>query len=218
MPNSVPSENLAAIILSGGNSVRMGFDKSQLKLGDGTTFMEQIIRTLQPQVGCIVVVQNQDRKIKSNPQVIVTSDRQPNLGPMEGIASGLSVLPEQVELAFVTSCDVPLIRAEVIDQLFNSLEDYDGVTPVDGDRIYGLTAIYRKSVLSTLDTLIEQRMLKVSQLCDHLRIRQVPIELIRAVDPFLESLTNVNSLSDYEKLAANLNFEVDQNWIEEISR
>lgn len=208
MSDSVPSEKLAAVILCGGNSVRMGFDKSQLKLGDGRTFLDQIIATLKPHVDCVVVVQNSTREIAKDPKVKVVSDRQLDCGPMEGIASGISALPPHVEFAFITSCDVPLIRAEVVAQLADSLGDHDGITPVDGDRVYGLTAIYRKSILPTLDSLIEQRMLKVSRLCDHLRIRQVPIELIRAVDPFLESLTNINTWSDYERLAANLNFEV----------
>lgn len=186
----------------------MGFDKSQLKLGDGTTFLDQIIATLRPHVERVVVVQNNDRPLATDSKLIVVSDRQSNCGPMEGIASGIAALPPHVDFAFVTSCDVPLIRAEVVTQLAENLGDHDGITPVDGDRVYGLTAIYRTSVLPKLDSLIEQRMLKVSRLCDHLRIRQVPIELIRAVDPFLESLTNINTWEDYQRLAANLNFEV----------
>jgi molybdopterin-guanine dinucleotide biosynthesis protein A len=209
MSTSVPSENIAAIILCGGNSVRMGFDKSMLPLGDGQTFLDNIVFTLKGHVNTIVAVCNQDRPAPSDPEIICVCDRQPNLGPMEGIASGLSALPNHIQAAFVTSCDVPLIRPEVIGQLATALNDFDGVTPIDGERVYGLTAIYRKSVLPTLDQLIFEKMLKVADLAQHLHIRQVSIDLIRAVDPLLESLTNVNSLQDYQKLAKQLGFELD---------
>lgn len=209
MSSSVPSEKLAAIILCGGNSVRMGFDKSQLLLGDGQTFLEQIVSTLKPHVGSVIVVHNAQLQILDNPEVICVTDRRPDCGPMEGIATGLAAMPDEAELGFVTSCDVPLIRPEVALQLLDLLGDNEGVTPVDGKRIFGLTAIYRKSILPALESLIESKMLKVSNLCQHLRIRQVPIELIRAVDPFLESLNNINRYSDYEQLANQLGFEID---------
>ncbi len=209
MSASVPTEKLAAIILCGGNSLRMGFDKSQLTLGDGRTFLEQIVLTITPHVGRVVVVRNVKGQDSLGQEVITVSDRRPDCGPMEGIASGLAALPDEIDFAFVTSCDVPLIRPAVMLQLVELLEDFEGVTPVDGERTYGLTAIYRKSVLPILERLIENRMLKVSALSNHLKIRQIPLELVRAIDPTLESLKNINWFSDYEKLAAQLGFSID---------
>ena len=43
------------------------------------------------------------------PDVIVTCDENEGRGPLEGLRAGLKALPEDVDAAYVTSCDVPLL-------------------------------------------------------------------------------------------------------------
>lgn len=208
MLKTIPVESLAAIILCGGKSSRIGFDKSQLVLGNGVTFLDQIVSSVAKVVKTVVVVSNSDQMLNERAGVLIAKDRHPERGPMEGIASGLAALPDFVDAAFVTSCDVPLLRAEIIPILLGQLDGHDGVTPVNGNRVYGLTAIYRKSILSTLNDLIQAKRLKVASLAEHVNVKSVPLDLLREVDPELQSLTNVNSLEDYRQLAKNLGFKI----------
>lgn len=213
MSNSVPKA-LAAIVLCGGKSTRMGFDKSQLVFGNGkqqTTFLTRIVSAIADQVQEIVVVcdashTQQHSELPEN--VIVTHDRVLGRGPLEGIAAGLAAMSANIEAAFVTSCDVPGIRGAIIPQLAAELGDYEAIVPVDRSRIYGLTAIYRRTVLAKLDELIARDQLRVSEIIQHIHAKEVSIDLLQSVDPALNSLANINTLDDYKTLAKRVGFPV----------
>lgn len=216
MSNAIPAEQLAAIILCGGRNKRMGFPKSRLPLNRGETFLSRIVRSLQDHVGTVVVVNPFGSPPEHQERVQFTQDRRPDCGPMEGISSGLNAVRDQFSAAFVTSCDVPLIRPEIIHHLAQQLGQYDGVTLVDGQRVYGLTALYRTSIQPTLDQLIQDNELKISNLSQHLQLRQIPVDSIRSMDPDLESLTNINSPEDYRQLADKLGFDIPEELMEQL--
>ena len=192
----------------------MGFDKSQLVFGDGSqqaTFLTRIVFELSQQVQTVIVVcdSNHLQQPAGLPDnVIVTRDRNSNCGPLEGVAAGLAALPNDIEAAFVTSCDVPGIRADIVPLLAAQLRDYDAVVPVGESRVYGLTAIYRRSIVPKLDELIEGGQLRVCEIIQHINANQVPLDLLRTVDPQLDSLANINTLSDYRALAERVGFEI----------
>ena len=80
--------------------------------------------------------------------------------------------------------------------------------PVDDARVYGLTAIYRRRILPKLDELIQRGQLKVSEIPYHIRANQIPLDLMRTVDPKLDSLANINTLADYRALAERIGFQI----------
>lgn len=207
-------DSLAAIVLCGGKSSRMGYDKSQLVFGDAnqqSTFLSRIVSAINENVEKVIVVcdANHRQQPAGLPDdVIVTCDRTPDCGPLEGIAAGLAALPSEIESAFVTSCDVPGICADIIPLLAAQLGDHDAVIPVDDARVYGLTAIYRRRILPKLDELIQRGQLKVSEIPYHIRANQIPLDLMRTVDPKLDSLANINTLADYRALAERIGFQI----------
>ena len=199
------------VILAGGQGTRMGLDKSQLVLGN-QTFLERIIESAQQVTRHVVVVgaHGQVRPSRMNGlsqssqhAVIWASDQQPDCGPMEGIRVGLKMLSDTCSSAFVTSCDVPLLRPELITHLKSMMQkvgDVDGVVPQRGDRVYGMTAVYRTRVHHYICQLIRERRLKVSLLAECFNCINVSIDSLKSVDPELDSVTNVNSVEDYLNL------------------
>src|SRR6476620_8987933 len=103
------SGHLAAIILCGGQSRRMGYSKAWLPFGD-ETMLQRVVRLADTAVETIVVVQAAGQNLPALPErTIIATDANPERGPLEGLLAGLKALPPGVDAAFVTSCDVPLL-------------------------------------------------------------------------------------------------------------
>src|SRR3954463_14928404 len=102
-------ESCGGVVLAGGKSTRMGTSKALLPFGP-ETMLQRVVRLLEDVVSPIVVVAAADQMLPQLPaHVIITRDEQDARGPLEGLRTGLKALPEQVEAAYVTGCDVPLL-------------------------------------------------------------------------------------------------------------
>lgn len=182
----------------------MGQEKYRLSFA-GETLLQRICRIVQPEVSRILVVAAVDQEIpqlESNIQVL--QDDIPDAGPLAGIAQALTYLQTSRDspvAAFVTSCDVPLLKPELIRLLRNQLtEEFDAVVVRDSHFAYPLCAIYRSTAAVTAVRLITSGQHRATGLSENLRTRWVPLELIRTVDQNLESLLNCNTPEDYEKV------------------
>ena len=198
----IKNEQLAGIVLCGGGSRRMGQAKYQLQF-HGETLLQRICRIVQPEVSQILIVAAEDQEIpQSGNQTKVLRDEIPDAGPLAGISQALTFLQSSAAspvAAFVTSCDVPLLKPEVISLLRHQLtEQYDAVAVRDTDFIYPLCAIYRTTAATTAAHLIASGERRAVALSENLRTYWVPLDTIRTVDPELESLMNLNTPADVE--------------------
>ena len=204
MPNQLP-RTLGAVLLAGGRSSRMGQNKALLQW-QGKSFLENITERLSQVVDHIVVVGNDRQNAMQLPLVSLNSvawakDEQEDAGPLEGIRVGLRELVPKCNLAFVTSCDVPLLKPAIVTKLLDALGDQHSIVPVDRNgRVYGMSAIYDTRFHHELASLIKARQLRVSELAKHLGSRTIDLEYFRDVDPQLDSFRNINSISDYEQM------------------
>jgi len=185
----------------------MGIDKSRLVFR-GKTFLEQVITQVSQICAPVVVVGDIDFSLHAlPPNVLLDCDKDPNKGPLEGIRVGLERLSSQVEFAFVTSCDVPLLHPDLVRYLYGKIEGANAVVPVDGDRVFGMTAIYRTELHTEIGKRIAANQLRVSELANALNAIQTGMEAIRLIDPDLDSMTNINSKGDYIRLLDRFNLK-----------
>lgn len=221
MTNSDAPFEIAAIVLCGGESSRMGFDKFRLPLGD-RTFLECVVEKLAMVIDGPIIAAASERtfaevcKIKdliNEERFQVVVDQRNDSGPLEGIRVGLQAAGTVAQWAFVTSCDVPLICPQVLGVLQAALEETETETeietpkietpkieaamPASPERIFGMTAIYRCDVASKVAGLIQRRQLRVSGLATELNTKRISLEEIRKADPKLDSMKNLNSPQDY---------------------
>lgn len=212
MTNSDAPFKLAAIVLCGGESSRMGFDKFRLPLGD-RTFLECVVEKLAMVIDGPIIAAASERtfaevcKIKdliNEERFQVVVDQRNDSGPLEGIRVGLQAAGTVAQWAFVTSCDVPLICPQVLGVLQAALEEteietpkIEAAMPASPERIFGMTAIYRCDVASKVAGLIQRRQLRVSGLATELNTKRISLEEIRKADPKLDSMKNLNSPQDY---------------------
>jgi molybdopterin-guanine dinucleotide biosynthesis protein A len=179
----------------------MGRDKASLPFGD-ETMLQRVVRLLSTvvPVGRIVVVGAQDQVLPAlPPEVTVARDHHSARGPLEGLAAGLRAMPRDVDAVYATSCDVPLLQPAFVEYLFGQLGDHNIAVPIDGEFHHPLAAVYRPSVLKTVEELLATDRLRPRFLFDEVATREIPVDLLRAVDPDLRTLANLNHLEEYEQ-------------------
>lgn len=192
-----------AIVLAGGRSSRMGRPKADLPLG-GEPFLSRVVAALVPVVGAthIVAVRAADQLLPPLPAgVMVAVDAAPGRGPLEGFAAGLLALPADCDALFLAACDAPLLRPEVVRLLFARLDaGATAAVPEALGRRHPLCAAYRASVRAAVAEALAAGELGMGQMLARVAVTYVGEEELRAADPDLASLRNVNTPEDYAEL------------------
>ena len=191
--------NTGGIVLCGGKSTRMGVPKAGLMFGD-ETMLQRVVRLLGTVVSPIVVVAARDQSLPELPaDIILTRDEQEARGPLEGLRAGLKALPESIDAAYVTSCDVPLLVPGFVRLMIDLLGDHDiAVIDIDGFA-HPLSAVYRRTILPHVEALLSDGRLRPAFLFDALRTRRVRPSEVASVDPDLLTLRNLNTPEDYRE-------------------
>jgi molybdopterin-guanine dinucleotide biosynthesis protein A len=175
----------------------MGSPKALLPFG-AETMLQRVVRLLATVVSPIVIVAAPQQSLPDLPaDAIVTRDEQEGRGPLEGLRAGLKALPVASEIAYVTSCDVPLLVPGFVRHMIDLAADHDiAVMEIDGFP-HPLSAVYRRDTLPHVEALLAQDRLRPVFLFDMVRTRRVqPSEMI-SVDPGLTTLRNLNTREDY---------------------
>jgi molybdopterin-guanine dinucleotide biosynthesis protein A len=175
----------------------MGFPKALLAFG-AETMLQRVVRLLGTIVSPIVVVAAPEQSLPALPvSVTVTHDQQEGRGPLEGLRAGLKALPSAVDIAYVTSCDVPLLVPGVVGRMIELLGDHDiAVMEIDGFP-HPLSAVYRRSTLPHVEALLAANRLRPVFLYEAVRTRRVQPAEVASVDPQLLTLRNLNNRGDY---------------------
>ncbi len=195
----------------------MGVDKSALLIDDTTTFLNRIVQRASDLTDKLVIAVGhnaakfyQDRygNCPEFRNVIWAEDSVANQGPMEGIHQGLKTLElnfPQCQHAFVTSCDVPALNGGLILALLEEIGAHDAITPIDGKRVYGMTAVYRCSVWAAAARNVAEKQLRVSMLADSVNATSVDLNDLKTIDPQLTSFENINTPDDYFAFLKKMN-------------
>lgn len=202
--------SFGGIVLCGGKSSRMGRPKMSLPLGP-ELMLERVVRILSEVVSPIVVVAAAGQEVPQLPaDVMLARDEQEGLGPLAGLAVGLSALRPLAEAAYVSSCDVPLLKPAFVRHLIGLLESHDLVMPRDGKYHHPLAGVYRTELADRVGAMVAAGRLRPVFLIDECGAREVDVEELRGVDPRLDSLRNVNTPEDYEQVCRSLDLEADE--------
>ena len=192
---------VGGVVLCGGKSTRMESSKALLPFGP-ETMLQRVVRLLSEVVSPIVIVAALDQDLPPLPAgVIVARDENEGRGPLEGLRAGLKALPNTVDAAYVTSCDVPLLETGFVRQMIDLASDYDiAVMEIDGFT-HPLSAVYRRATLPSVEDLLANNRLRPVFLFDAAKTRRVKPEEMTS-DPDLRTLRNLNTREDYERALA----------------
>src|SRR5215470_5813664 len=114
---------VAGIVLCGGQSQRMGRPKAWLPFA-GEIMLPRVVRLLREVVEPVVVVAAPGQDVPPLPaEVAMVRDEEQGRGPLQGLAAGLASLRGKADAAFLSSCDVPLLRPAFVLRLVELLGD-----------------------------------------------------------------------------------------------
>lgn len=102
-----------AVILAGGKSSRMNYYPKSHLPWQGGSFLSALSSQLTHFSRCVVSVDRKDRFENIGETV---EDRYADCGPLSGIYSSLEAADTQ--LVFITACDTPLLKSELVEYLF----------------------------------------------------------------------------------------------------
>ena len=181
---------LAAVVLAGGASRRMGRDKATMPHPRGATMVEHAVAAVSRRCAPVFVMAAPGQALPDLGEARVLRDEARGVGPLLATGRGLRAAAEAgLERAFVCAVDMPELSDEVIDQLAG----YDGVDivlPWDG-RDHYLAGIYRTGLADHIDGLITSGQRAMRALTDSVLTQRVVLEPGPA-------LANVNSEADLE--------------------
>ena len=191
---------MTAIILAGGKSRRMGFNKAFLKYGD-KTFIEYQIAKLTKIFDEILLSANEPC-IYANLNLPIVSDILPEKGPLSGICAGL--IRAASSYAFVIACDMPFINEKVILYLKGLIDNYDVVVPQTSRGLEPMHAFYSKNCIQPMYRCLEQGKLRIIDFFSEVKVRIVDEKELKGLDVSIQSLINLNTPEEYKKYCNDL--------------
>lgn len=203
MPTRSHPRFRTAAILAGGESVRMGFDKQTMHLGD-VSALDAILRRLRGMFEDIVVVSSRPDLYVGRDDVRVIGDVFAGAGPMGGVHAALRAA--QSEYVFVTGCDMPEPSAPFIARMEHLLDAESAKGPVAGavvcrtsGHLEPLHAFYHRDLVDPMAEALRAGHRGLADFCRAHPMLEVPEAAARAVDPELRMFRNIN---DFSELAA----------------
>lgn len=187
-----------AVILCGGKSSRMGFDKSLIEI-KGKLLIEIVCEKLEKIFDEIILVTENREKFKHLKYKVV-EDIERNYGPAGGIYTGLKY--SESKYAFFLACDMPKINTDFIKYLMETLEeeDYEGLMCKHNNWIEPLYAFYSKDLIRNFQKGIEENNLVLYDIIRNSNIKYIAEETARKYSENLDMFTNLNYIKDLEIL------------------
>jgi molybdopterin-guanine dinucleotide biosynthesis protein A len=189
-------QTIQGFILAGGESRRMGTDKSRLVL-DGESFLDIIASKLATVTENIVVVGDPAKYSTSLPHV---PDIFPKWGALGGVHAALASC--NAEWCLIVACDFPFVTSELFARLASLRQDFEAVAPIQSDGIpQPLCALYQtKPCLECAERLINSGERKPVALLQFVRTRWVPFAQIKDLTGAGRFFDNINTREDYDRI------------------
>lgn len=201
----------SAIILAGGKSSRMGFDKQKVHIG-GISMVNYIAKQLEEVFDHIIIVSNKPEYYSPTKYQIV-EDNYKDKGPMGGIQAGLS--NGRSEYVYVLAGDMPLVSSGYIKWMMKQInnqialsgeETYSCITKIDG-QLEPFNGFYHRKCLGDIQECIMLDHLKITRLLEErdclILSESVAVKFSPALDMFM-NLNTIDKLNNCGKLKESI--------------
>jgi molybdopterin-guanine dinucleotide biosynthesis protein A len=192
---------IAAFVLAGGESSRMGRDKALMNL-NGAPLVVGAVRLAASIAPGAAVIGAAERLAGLG--LTVLPDDYPGAGPLGGIATALRSTAAPWNL--ILACDLPYLTKLWLEYLYNRAlaSRLDVVLPMNDRGAEPLCAVYHKRCEPQIRAAIERGTRKVTDGLAGLRIETIEPAEWKAFDSDGLLFKNMNSPADYEEARARL--------------
>ena len=185
-------EDCTAIVMAGGQSLRMGCDKATLLLGE-QTLLQRAIGVVQPIFGELRVSVRERRPDLDWPQIC---DEHQDAGPLAGLCAALA--QAKTPWIFALATDMPFAEPALIELLAQQRAGFEAVVPVVGGHPQPLAAFYSASCLAVIRVLLAadggRRSLRAA--LERLNVCYVDESQLLIADPELRSFFDLDTPQD----------------------
>jgi molybdenum cofactor guanylyltransferase len=185
------------VILAGGKNSRLpGKKKTFQKIGD-LTILETICDLFSNLFKEIIIVVNEPQEFAGLNMSIVT-DIIPLKCALAGLHAGLFY--SSYPYAYVTACDTPFVRQSVVEYIVGQIDSsYDVAIPRTDDGLEPLSAVYSKDCLPLIENNLEKNIVMIKKFFRKKRVKEIPVEQLRRLDPDMQFIFNINTPEDLKK-------------------
>jgi molybdopterin-guanine dinucleotide biosynthesis protein A len=188
----------SCIILAGGKSLRLGYDKVLEKVGD-RSLLEQVISRIDSFSREIIIVTAEERtfpQLASHPKLKIVSDIFPGKGSLGGIYTGLVTSDSFYNL--VIAADMPFLNQPLLRYMIEVSDGFDFVLPRINNLFEPLHAVYSKNCVAPIEFILKQGRKVIIELFNFVKVRYVEAEEVDRFDPQHLSFFNINTQEDLE--------------------
>ncbi len=169
----IGDSKITGVILAGGKSSRMGFNKADAEV-NGETMLKIMIEKLR-EVTPNIIVSSGSISYPNIPWLQIP-DEFPQNGPMGGIYSVLKASTSSLNL--IVSCDIPLVSVSLLKYIVSEAKENGALLTVPVDCTGSpqmLCAVYHKDILPVLKQQIDLNQLKMRSLLDLVSVEYINI-------------------------------------------
>lgn len=192
---------MIGVILAGGKSQRMGFDKQLLEIQEERLLKKQI-DFLKPITDGQVIVSNNDilRDLEWLQDVKIIRDLIPGLGPIAGLLTAM----HQVEgYLYLLACDMPNVNQAYFDYMSHFTNaGYDAIIATYGDWIEPFHAIYSTTMKKELMQYVKGGGRTFYGFLKQKNVKYVSEEEIRQFTKTWDLFDNINTRDDLDRINA----------------
>jgi len=166
--------NITAFVLAGGFSRRFGSNKALFPY-NGKPLIMYPLQLLSQQTESVHIIAK-DTEPYAEMEYPVVVDAYEQQTPLVGILSGLK--ESRTDWNVFTACDMPFLTTEVFERLQNNVSpqpENDAIVPVADGQLQPLVAFYRRRLIPTLRTAIDENLSMKEWLSD-LTVKQVKFQ------------------------------------------
>ena len=184
----------SGVILSGGLNTRFEGDHKAFMHVGGKRIIDRLYEVFSDLFDEIILVTNHPEQFLNLDLTIVTDIF--NLrSSLTGIHTGLFYMKNPY--AFFSACDTPFLKKELVEILVEHIEQkIDIIMPETAAGFEPLCAIYSKRCLKPAEDHLKANKLKIQWAFRSNRIKNIPENQLRTVDPELRSFFNINTPED----------------------
>ena len=193
----------SGIIMAGGRSSRMKFNKAFAQVG-GKPVIQIIIDKLQPIFQELMIISNEPQLFTSF-GLPIFQDVYPYLGPVGGIHSAL--VNASFDQMFILGCDMPFMNMQLVDYMLGKINNYDSVVPEIDSYLQPLAAVYNRSCLPIFSECLEHDKLKLTLIFSELNALVLKEDELQKFGRVREMFFNVNdpdALAEAQEIAGRL--------------
>lgn len=197
------SEPYSVIILAGGFGRRLGRDKATTMAG-GRLLLHWSALAAAHVTDDIVVARRPDQQLPplEGADWREAVDHRHDRGPLAGLEAALPLIEH--ELAVAVACDMPLLHSDILGAVAEACAGVEIAMPYLDGVAQPLLAAYRPSVVRHATRLLDEGDGRIRALLPLVEHRLLEEDDLRALDPQLESFTNINRPEDLVRLEPKL--------------